>query len=228
MDDQPKRGRGRPKKFDDDAVILQLRIHKRLHGLLTFAAKVEGVSLNDLMLRELGRWYHRDGGKYGQETEDPDELSARRKSLAALEFSRAAGKVPSRARPILERVLELDPEHVDAHLAMGKLLQDGGKVDEAAVHFQRAAALGDRADAAYALGCSLELLGKIDEATAALNQAVLLDQHHLGAHLALSRIFERIGDTKAALKHLSAARRAQARAGQRAAGEMVEKKPGEK
>ena len=105
------------------------------------------------------------------------------------------------------RAIELDPGHADAHLNLGRLLHEAGRVAEAEAHYRRALASrpGD-ATAAYNLGVALEDLGRGPEAESAYESALEADPTNADAHFNLSRLCERLGQPQRALRHLQAYR----------------------
>jgi tetratricopeptide (TPR) repeat protein len=110
------------------------------------------------------------------------------------------------------RALELDPEHPDAHLNLGRLLHEDGRLAEAEAHYRAAAAAdpeGPRAQ--YNLGVVLEDQGRAAEAIAAYKKSLSLDDGLATAHFNLSRLYESRGNEAGALSHLAAYKRLLAR-----------------
>ena len=106
------------------------------------------------------------------------------------------------------RALELDPDHHDAHLNLGRLLHEESRLAEAEAHY-RAAATADTsgARAHYNLGVVLEDQGREAEAVAAYRKALSLNDALATAHFNLSRLYESRGNESAALSHLAAYKR---------------------
>ena len=107
------------------------------------------------------------------------------------------------------RALELDPEHPDAHLNLGRLLHEAGGLAEAEAHY-RAAAAADAEGASrahYNLGVVLEDQGREAEAIAAYRKSLSLDDDLATAHFNLSRLYESRGNESSALSHLAAYKR---------------------
>ena len=97
------------------------------------------------------------------------------------------------------RALELDPDHSDAHVNLGRLLQESGEYDAAEAHYTHALkAEPDNVLAAFNLGTLLEDMGRIHDAIAAYKQA----SSFADAHYNLSRLYELVGEHGEALKHL--------------------------
>lgn len=110
---------------------------------------------------------------------------------------------PAEARQAYLRALELEPEHSEAHLNLGRMLHEDGSLDEAESHYRAAlAAQPQSATAAFNLGVVLEDLGKIEPAIEAYLLAVASDPDFADAHYNLSRLYESRGERSAALRHL--------------------------
>lgn len=102
------------------------------------------------------------------------------------------------------RALELDPCHSDAHVNVGRLLQEAGEYESAEEHYNRALDVEpDNVLAAFNLGTLFEDMGKIQDAINAYKQAPNLAD----AHYNLSRLYELVGEHVEALKHLKTYRR---------------------
>ena len=106
------------------------------------------------------------------------------------------------------RALELEPEHPDAHLNLGRLLHEEGKLSEAEAHYRAAAAADpEGARAPYNLGVALEDQGRAAEAIAAYKKSLSLDDGLATAHFNLSRLYQSRGNEAGALSHLAAYKR---------------------
>ena len=110
---------------------------------------------------------------------------------------------PAEARGAYTRALELAPDHPGAHLNLGRLLHEEGKLTAAEGHYRAALAAGPgSATAAFNLGVILEDLGKMERAVEAYLRAVASDPELADAHYNLSRLYEAMGDRSAALRYL--------------------------
>ncbi|MBI3932537.1 MAG: tetratricopeptide repeat protein [Acidobacteria bacterium] len=115
---------------------------------------------------------------------------------------------PDQARDAYRRALELDPDHVDAHVNLGRLLHEAGHAEAAATHYRAALTLRPKdATAAFNLGVALEDLGRTSAAAAAYERALAADASSADAHFNLARLLERAGRKAAAIRHLEAYRR---------------------
>ncbi|HKP14256.1 MAG TPA: tetratricopeptide repeat protein [Blastocatellia bacterium] len=85
-------------------------------------------------------------------------------------------------------VVSKRPGNVRAHVRLGQLLADQGRLDEALVYFDRACALSPRNEVAQSnLGAGLTRLGRLAEGEAHLLEAVRLRPHYADATCNLGR-----------------------------------------
>jgi tetratricopeptide (TPR) repeat protein len=113
-----------------------------------------------------------------------------------------------RASEAYRRALELEPDHADAHLNLGRLLHEQRRLDEAEAHYRAAAAADpDGGRAQYNLGVLLEDRGRPREAMEAYRAALARDGLLATAHFNLSRLLESSGQAAEALNHLAEYRR---------------------
>lgn len=113
-----------------------------------------------------------------------------------------------RARQAYRAALELDPANADAHVNLGCLEHEAGQLAAAEAHYRAALASrpGD-ATARFDLAVALEDQGRSGEARAAYEAVLEVDPACAEAHHNLARLFERLGDRAAALRHWGAFRR---------------------
>src|SRR5436190_4770044 len=115
---------------------------------------------------------------------------------------------PDEAREVYERLLVIDPDHVDAHVNLGRLLHEDGAPAAAEKHYRRALDLDpDHEIAAFNLGVALEDLGRFKDSIDAYLRALELDPQNADAHFNLAGLYERRGEKAAALRHLKTYRR---------------------
>lgn len=111
------------------------------------------------------------------------------------------------AQEAYEHVLAADPDHADAHVNLGRILHEQGAPAAAEQHYRVALELQPEHETAlFNLGVALEDLGRVDDAKDTYERALALDPQNADAHYNLAGIYERRGDTKAALRHLKAYR----------------------
>ncbi|MEK6769990.1 MAG: tetratricopeptide repeat protein [Gemmatimonadota bacterium] len=111
---------------------------------------------------------------------------------------------PDEARDAYRRALELDPHHADAHVNLGRLLQEAGRIGDAEGHYHAALAANTaHATAWYNLGTVLEDEKQLKEAIGAYEQAIRADPKLADAYFNLSRLYEKAGKRAAALRTLS-------------------------
>jgi len=115
---------------------------------------------------------------------------------------------PDEARAAYQRAIELDPNHSDAHVNLGRMLHEEGAPLAAQQHYRRALESDpSHPTAAFNLGVALEDLGRMNEARNAYLRAIELDPENADAHYNLAGLYERRGDKAAALRHLKEYRR---------------------
>jgi tetratricopeptide (TPR) repeat protein len=103
-----------------------------------------------------------------------------------------------------QRVIEISPEWVEAHINLGVALYHQRRLEDAQNAFLAAVAL-DPANAIcrYNLGCVYEEAGKIDEAIENLRCAIRAMPNHADAHFNLALAYEKKGDPARAREHWS-------------------------
>jgi tetratricopeptide (TPR) repeat protein len=110
---------------------------------------------------------------------------------------------PDEARAAYQRAIELDPDHSDAHVNLGRMLHEEGAPLAAQQHYRRALETDpSHPTAAFNLGVALEDLGRLNEARNAYLRAIDLDPENADAHYNLAGLYERRADKAAALRHL--------------------------
>jgi tetratricopeptide (TPR) repeat protein len=110
---------------------------------------------------------------------------------------------PDEARGAYARALALDPNHPDAHVNLGRMLQLEGRIAEAIEHYRWSLRTGSTdPTAAFNLGTALETLGRWAEAIEAYQRALELERDFADAHFNLARLYEQAGRPEAAVRHL--------------------------
>jgi Tfp pilus assembly protein PilF len=115
---------------------------------------------------------------------------------------------PDAARRAYEEALRMDPSLVEAHVNVGRLYHDAGRLKDAEESYRCAIHHGpDVAVAHFNLGVVLEDQGQDTPAMTAYQRALQLDAGFRQAHCHLAELYERHGRAKDALRHYAAARR---------------------
>ncbi len=110
---------------------------------------------------------------------------------------------PSGALEAYAEAVAADPHHADAHVNLGRLLHQHGRLREAEAHY--VAALVSRptdATACFNLAVVLEDLGRLDDAIARYRETLELDANVVDAYFNLSRLYEKKGEKLAAIRNL--------------------------
>ncbi len=82
-----------------------------------------------------------------------------------------------------QRVLELNPHHIDCLLNLGVVFKTQGKLEKAIACYQQAVQIDpNRAKAHYNLANALKSQGKLDQAISEYRQAIVLDSNHPQLH----------------------------------------------
>ncbi len=111
---------------------------------------------------------------------------------------------PEEARDAYRRALELDPHHAEAHINLGRLLHEAGRLEDALGHYRLALqANPDDSTAAFDLAIALEDVGRINDAIDAYQQAIHSDPKLADAYFNLARLYQLSGKRAAALRYLS-------------------------
>jgi tetratricopeptide (TPR) repeat protein len=114
---------------------------------------------------------------------------------------------PKEAREAYRRAVELDPDHVDAHVNLGRLLHEDGELEAAEAHYRIALRVREEdATAAFNLGVVLDDAGRDSEALEAYESSLAADRDYADAHFNLARLYERLGQPRAAVRHWTAYR----------------------
>lgn len=112
------------------------------------------------------------------------------------------------ARDAYRRAIELEPENVDAHVNLGRLLHEAGEIPAALAHYRIALVRrpGDTT-AAFNLGVALADLGRLEEAVALYEQVIAADPGYADAYYNIAHVYEKLGKKAAALRNLNAYRK---------------------
>ena len=115
---------------------------------------------------------------------------------------------PEEAHAAYSRAIALAPAHADAHLNLGCLEHEAGRLASAESHYRAAlAARADDVTARFDLAVALEDQQREGEARDAYLACLASDPACAEAHYNLARLAERAGDRATALRHLLAYRR---------------------
>lgn len=115
---------------------------------------------------------------------------------------------PDHAREAYRRALDLNPDHVETRLNLGRLLHEEGKLHAAEAHYRLALSVRPQdGTALFNLAVCLEDLGRTDEAIRTYIGSIGSDPDCADAYYNLARLYEKQGDSAAALRHLKTYRK---------------------
>ncbi len=211
----------------DDAEISPQKVRRALDGLreqLPAGRSLATVSIGaegaQVVVREGGEAWEPDSGQRVIDFEVA-ELAEQAAPLAAATLAKAGSIDGMMAEDWFElgcdleatsideaivayqRVLELEADHAEAHLNLGRLLHEAGAIDDAERHYRAASdANPDDATAAFNLGVALQDLGREGEAVDAYARAITTDPSYADAYFNLADLYERLGKQAMAIQNL--------------------------
>jgi tetratricopeptide (TPR) repeat protein len=116
---------------------------------------------------------------------------------------RLEDEAPAEARAAYLGVLDLDPDHADAHVNLGRLMHEAGDLEQAEQQYRAALSLRPLdATAYFNLGVVLEDRRRPDDALETYQAALRVDPNHADAHFNAARLHDLAGRYEAALRHL--------------------------
>ena len=210
-----------------DAKIPARRITRSLKELkrhLPTSMPLSGLSIEALgdrvVVKDGARRWQAESGQYVLDFEgDPaaGSLAVMARSEAqpasrAEEWFEQGGDLeqrdPPAAREAYERALQADPAHGGAHVNLGRLLHEQGRLAEAERVYRRAIlACGGEPLLHYNLGVLLEDMNRKSAAMDAYERALREDPRFADCHYNLALLCRSLGRPKQALKHMAQYRR---------------------
>jgi tetratricopeptide (TPR) repeat protein len=98
---------------------------------------------------------------------------------------------------IYERVVNLSPDWIEAHINLGVAYYQTGQISDACAAFRAAVELDPlNGISRYNLGCTLEELGEVDEAVEHLRRAARAMPAHADVHFNLALAYEKRGERR--------------------------------
>ncbi len=115
---------------------------------------------------------------------------------------------PEHAREAYRRALDVNPDHVETRLNLGRLLHEEGKLHAAEAHYRLALSVRPAdGTALFNLAVCMEDLGRADEAIRIYHETIQADPDCADAYYNLARLYEKRGDSASALRNLKVYRR---------------------
>lgn len=195
-------------------------LRKRLPASMPLSGlRISAVGERVVVKEGAGRWQAEDGQYVLAFEGDPQDGS-----LSAIERKRASS--PHGAQAWFDRALDLeasdaersaqaygraiaaDPSFVEAHVNLGLLLHENGKLAQAELAYRDGLeACGEAALLHYNLGVLLEDMARQDEACAAYEAALRADPRLADGHYNLALLCQALGKPKEAIRHMAQYRR---------------------
>lgn len=127
-------------------------------------------------------------------------------------FERAAERLRvgdrAGAVPLLQALVAVEPDNVEAHYNLGMALSDLGSFSDAQLHLLKVVHRDpENVNALVALGVALSRSGDLDAARRRLEQAIAQDPSNGYAHRNLAAVFGNLGERAAAIRHFREAYR---------------------
>lgn len=98
---------------------------------------------------------------------------------------------------IYERIVDLSPDWIEAHINLGVAYYQAGQISDACRAFRNAVDLDPlNGISRYNLGCTLEELGEVDEAIDHLRRAARAMPAHADVHFNLALAYEKRGEPR--------------------------------
>jgi len=115
---------------------------------------------------------------------------------------------PEHAQEAYGRALDLDPQHFETRVDLGRLLHAQGRYNAAEAHYRLALSVRPGSPTAlFNLGICLEDLGRSQEAIRVYGETIEADPDCADAYYNLAGLYEGLGDAAAALRHLQTYRK---------------------
>ncbi len=201
------------------------RLGEQLPGGRSLASVRIGADRGSVVVRGEGEFWEPESGQRLLDFEVAD-LAARVAPLARRNAERARrlegmgaedwyglaweleAAATEEAAEAYRRALEIDPEHFDARVNLGRLLHEGGELEAAEACFRRAAEVRpDDPTGWFNLGVALQDRGRREEAIGAYRRSVEADPQYADAYFNLAGLYEELGQRAVAIKNLKAYRR---------------------
>ncbi|MDH3627420.1 MAG: tetratricopeptide repeat protein [Acidobacteriota bacterium] len=99
------------------------------------------------------------------------------------------------------RAIELEPDHFDSRINLGRLFVIGARLEEAEQQFRAALSRGPHAIAFFNLGVILEERGLGEEACDAYRKAISTDPHCAEAYINLARILRIVAEAEKVMQN---------------------------
>jgi tetratricopeptide (TPR) repeat protein len=182
---------------------------------------------NDVVVRKGGSRWKAENGQYLLEldvsvTDDSLQITEIKRRTDATGIERQEVSVETwferglaaeehdveQALAAYERARELDAQHVGAHINLGRLHHEAGRLEEAQrVYREALRECEPDATLFFNFGVLLEDSSQYGEAIDAYNQALAADPDFADAHFNLARLYEIVGKPQQAIRHLGIYRR---------------------
>jgi tetratricopeptide (TPR) repeat protein len=204
-------------QFPEDPEVLFVLVHAYSDLSSRVAQNLANTAPQSLPAHKLNAEALEMQGKWDEAQREYEDMIAKDPGAQSLHYllgrlllsrPRSDAKSVQRAKEEFQKEIEIDPRNAGAEYILGEMARQESQLEEAILHFSRAAKLDSRfGDAFMGWGFCLVTLKRYQEAIPPLQAAVRLQQGNPSAHYNLAVALSRTGQKEEAGKEFAIHRR---------------------